>query len=607
MKSVRDMGRGGPGGRPGGGQEEPKRSRASKKYLLLRMWSYLFKYRGLLFLSLGLALTSTLLTLFCPRFSGRAIDAILAPGGVDFYGEKGVFHYCVLMLIFYVVSGILSYALSLTMLHLSQKTVYQLRKDVFDRLSELPVSFFDTHQTGDILSRMQYDINTVNASLANDLRQIVTSSVTVIFSLVMMFSISRWMLIPFAVTIPATVIFTRYKTKKVRPLFRKRSAKLGELNGYAEEILSGQKTIKAYNREEVMTARFKIKNEETAEAYYQADYYGSLIGPSVNFINNLNLCFISVFGAMLYLFGMISVGDISSFVVYSKKFSGPINEFANIMNELQSAFSAAERVFRLIDEPTEAADLPDAEALIDPEGDVEMEHIHFGYLPEKTIIHDLSFKAEKGKLIAIVGHTGAGKTTLINLLMRFYDPQSGEIRVDGKNILHLTRKSLRLAYTMVLQETWLFSGTIAENIAYSRADATREEIEEAAKAAMIHDYIMSLPDGYDTLINEDGLNISKGQKQLMTIARAMLARANMLILDEATSNVDTQTEMKIQAAMYKLMEGKTSFVIAHRLSTIKNADHILVVDAGDIVEQGTHKELLAKGGYYAKLYASQFE
>ena len=601
------MGRGGPGGGPNAGREEPKRSRASKKYLLLRMWSYLFKYRGLLFLSLGLALTSTLLTLFCPRFSGNAIDAILAPGGVDFYGEKGVFHYCILMLIFYVVSGVLSYLLSLTMLHLSQKTVYQLRKDVFDRLSELPVSFFDNHQTGDILSRMQYDINTVNASLANDLRQIVTSSVTVIFSLIMMFSISRWMLLPFAVTIPATVIFTRYKTKKVRPLFRKRSAKLGELNGYAEEILSGQKTVKAYNREEVMTARFKTRNEETAEAYYQADYYGSLIGPSVNFINNLNLAFISVFGAMLYLFGMISVGNISSFVVYSKKFSGPINEFANIMNELQSAFSAAERVFRLIDEPTEVADLPDAEVLTEPEGEVEMEHIHFGYLPEKTIIHDLSFKAEKGKLIAIVGHTGAGKTTLINLLMRFYDPQSGEIRVDGKNIEHLTRKSLRLAYTMVLQETWLFSGTIAENIAYSRADATREEIEEAAKAAMIHDYIMSLPDGYDTLINEDGLNISKGQKQLMTIARAMLARANMLILDEATSNVDTQTEMKIQAAMYKLMEGKTSFVIAHRLSTIKNADHILVVDAGDIVEQGTHRELLAKGGYYAKLYASQFE
>ncbi|MBQ4623963.1 MAG: ABC transporter ATP-binding protein, partial [Clostridia bacterium] len=332
-----------------------------------------------------------------------------------------------------------------------------------------------------------------------------------------------------------------------------------------------------------------------------------LIGPSVNFINNLSLAFVSVFGAVLFLYGKISIGNISSFVLYYRKFSGPINEFANIMNELQSAFSAAERVFRLIDEEPETPDREGAVDLVDPKGEVEMQNIHFGYSDDKIIIHDLSMKAEAGKLIAIVGHTGAGKTTLINLLMRFYDPQSGTIRVDGQDIMGITRKSLRLAYTMVLQETWLFSGTIAENIAYSRSDATQEEIEEAAKTAMIHDYIMSLPQGYDTMINEDGLNISKGQKQLLTIARAMLARANMLILDEATSNVDTQTEMKIQAAMYKLMEGKTSFVIAHRLSTIKNADLILVVDGGDIVEKGTHAELLASGGYYANLYASQFE
>ncbi len=594
----------GPGGRNPGGREEPKRTRASKKYLLVRMWSYLFKYRALLIISLSLALASTLLTLFCPRFSGNAIDAIAAEGGVDW---DTVFHYCWLMLIFYVVSAVLSYALSLVMLKLSQKTVYQLRKDVFDKLSELPVAYFDHHQTGDILSRMQYDINTLNASLTNDLKQIVTSLVTVTFSLIMMVSISPIMLIPFAITIPVTVIFTRYKTKKVRPLFRKRSAKLGELNGYAEEILSGQKSIKAYNREEVMISRFQQKNEDTAEAYYEAEYYGSLIGPSVNYINNVNLALVSVFGAMLYLFGLISVGNISSFVVYSRRFSGPINEFANIMNELQSAFSAAERIFNLIDEAPEKPDVENAVVLKDPEGTVEMEHIKFGYTDDKVIIHDLSLKADKGKLIAIVGHTGAGKTTLINLLMRFYDPQGGKITVDGYDIGEVTRQSLRLAYTMVLQETWLFSGTIAENIAYSRSDATREEIEEAAKTAMIHDYIMSLPDGYDTLINEDGLNISKGQKQLLTIARAMLARANMLILDEATSNVDTQTEMKIQAAMYKLMEGKTSFVIAHRLSTIKNADHILVVENGDIVEQGTHQELLAKKGSYANLYASQFE
>jgi len=584
---------------------EEKRTRASKKFLLLRMWSYLFKYRGLLILALFLTVVSNLLALLGPKLSGLAIDAIgVEIGGVNF---PTVFYYCGLMLVFYVVSGVLSYLLSLVMLNLSQKTVYRMRQDMFEKMSVLPVSYFDHHQTGDILSRMQYDINTVNASLSHDLLQILTSVITVFGSLFMMISIAPVLVLVFVVTIPMTFIFTRYKTKKVRPLFRKRSAKLGEMNGYAEEILSGQKTIKAYHREEVMIERFQIKNEESAEAYYQAEYHGSLVGPSVNFINNLSLSFVSVFGAILFLYGKISIGNISSFVLYSRKFSGPINEFANIMNELQSAFSAAERVFRLMDELPETPDTEDAEVLTRPEGSVEMEHIGFGYSDDKIIIHDLSLKAAPGRLIAIVGHTGAGKTTLINLLMRFYDPQSGRILVDGKDIQHLTRQSLRAAYTMVLQETWLFTGTIAENIAYSRSDATREEIEEAAKTAMIHDYITRLPQGYDTMINEDGLNISKGQKQLLTIARAMLARAHLLILDEATSNVDTQTEMKIQAAMYKLMEGKTSFVIAHRLSTIKNADLILVVDKGDIVEQGTHRELLAAGGFYAKLYASQFE
>jgi len=582
-----------------------KRSKASKKFLLLRMWSYLFKYRGLLVIALVLTIVSNLLALLGPKLSGLAIDAIgVDKGGVNF---QLVFFYCGLMLVFYIVSGVLSYLLSLVMLNLSQKTVYRMRQDMFEKMSVLPVSYFDHHQTGDILSRMQYDINTVNASLSHDLLQIITSVITVFGSLIMMISIAPVLVLVFVVTIPMTFIFTRYKTKKVRPLFRKRSAKLGEMNGYAEEILSGQKTIKAYHREEVMIERFQQKNSDAAEAYYEAEYHGSLVGPSVNFINNLSLSFVSVFGAILFLFGKISIGNISSFVLYSRKFSGPINEFANIMNELQSAFSAAERVFRLMDELPETPDVEGAEVLTNPEGSVEMEHIGFGYTDDKIIIHDLSLKAEPGRLIAIVGHTGAGKTTLINLLMRFYDPQSGRILVDGKDIQGLTRQSLRDAYTMVLQETWLFTGTIAENIAYSRSDATREEIEEAAKTAMIHDYITRLPQGYDTMINEDGLNISKGQKQLLTIARAMLARAHLLILDEATSNVDTQTEMKIQAAMYKLMEGKTSFVIAHRLSTIKNADLILVVDKGDIVEQGTHQELLAAGGFYAKLYSSQFE
>ena len=333
------------------------------------------------------------------------------------------------------------------------------------------------------------------------------------------------------------------------------------------------------------------------------------MGPSVNFINNLSLALISAFGALLYLFGgrfALTLGDLSSFVLYSRKFSGPINELANVISELQSALAAAERVFSLLDAKPEAADAPDAKALTVTNGEVRMQDIHFGYRPDREIIHGLSLKAEGGSLTAIVGPTGAGKTTLTNLLMRFYDPQSGTITIDGQPIHDVTRRSLRLSYAMVLQETWLFTGTIRDNIAYGRPDATDGEVVAAAKAAHIHDFIMALPEGYNTVITEDGVNISQGQKQLMTIARAMLLNAHMLILDEATSNVDTRTEIRIQAAMRELMKGKTCFVIAHRLSTIQNADNILVVREGDIVEQGTHKELLEKNGFYANLYYSQF-
>ncbi len=575
-----------------------------RKKVILRLGKYLLQHKWMVLAAVSLTITGNLLALLGPMLSGYAIDAIgVGPGQTNF---DLVLFYCGLMLVFYVLSSGLSYLLSVLMVKISQKIVYQMRKYLVDKRLELPVRFFDSHQTGDIISRLSYDIDTVNSSLSNDLLQIAASAITVIGSFIMMLRISPPLILVFVVTVPISVLFIIYRTKKVRPLFRKRSAKLGELNGFVEEIISGQKTTKAYHQEQTMVGRFDQRNNEAVEAYYMADYYGSTVGPSVSFINNLSLTLISIFGSLLYLVGSVSLGNLSSFVLYSRKFSGPVNEMANIISELQSAAAAAERVFRMIDEPAEAADLPQAKPLEEVKGDVQMKDIQFGYEPDKVIIHDLNLHAKPGSLVAIVGPTGAGKTTIINLLMRFYDPQKGQILMEGRDSHDITRKSLRAAYTMVLQDTWLFYGSIYDNIAFSRPDATPEEVIEAAKAAKIHNYIMSLPDGYDTIVNGDGLNISQGQKQMLTIARAMLSDAKMLILDEATSNVDTRTEMQIQSAMRNLMKDKTCFVIAHRLSTVQNADTILVVQHGDIIEQGNHEQLMKKGGVYAGLYSSQF-
>ena len=574
--------------------------------ILSRLWKYLYKFKFLLIAALVMTVTSNLLALAGPSLAGNAVNAIVGIGQVDF---QTVFRCCGLMIICYALASLFEWLLSVMLIRLSQKIVFQMRKDVFDHLTTLPVSFFDRHQTGDIISHISYDIDTVNTSLSSDLVQICSSVITVVGSLIMMICINPPLVLVFVVTVPISIMFTRYMSKKVRPLFSRRSAKMGELNGYTEESISGHKTIKSYHQEETMNNRFSTRNTESCDAYYQADYASAGMGPSVNFINNLSLALISVFGAMLYLFGgrfALTLGDLSSFVLYSRKFSGPINEIANVISELQSALAAAERVFLLLEEKPEAADAPDAQALTVTNGEVEMEHIRFGYLPGQEIIHDLTLKADGGSLTAIVGPTGAGKTTLTNLLMRFYDPDSGTICSDRQNNQTVTRSSLRLAYAMVLQETWLFTGTVRENIAYGRPDASQEEIEAAAKAAYIHDFMMALPQGYDTLLTEDGINISQGQKQLLTIARAMLLDAQMLILDEATSNVDTRTEIRIQAAMRQLMKGKTCFVIAHRLSTIQNADNILVVRDGDIVEQGTHSQLIEKDGFYARLFYSQF-
>ena len=571
--------------------------------VLLRLWKYLSSVRWIIIGASVMSVLSNLLGLVSPRLSGAAIDAII-PGAVDM---PVVIRYVIMMVVLAALSSVMSWLLSAIMIRLSRSVVTRMRKEVFDHLTTLPISFFDTHQTGDVISVLSYDIDTVGASLSTDLTQILSSVITVVGSFVMMLTISPVLILIFFFTIPVSILFTRYRSKVVRPLYRKRSKMLGQLNGYCEETVSGLKTIRAYHQEEEFNTRVKGHNDEAIHATWHADHTGAITGPTVNLINNLSLAAVSMFGSMMYMLGGISLGGVSSFVLYSRRFSGPINEFANIISELQSSLAAAERFLSLIDMPSEPADAPDAVDLKSSEGRVEFKDVSFGYTEDVTVLHNVSFTAEPGKVIAIVGETGCGKTTMINLLMRFYDVSDGEIQLDGRDIRTLTRDSLRRQFTMVLQDTWLFDGTVYDNLAYARPEATREEIIAAAKAAHIHDMIMSLPQGYDTVVTDSGNSISKGQKQLMTIARAMLMDSSMLILDEATSNVDTQTERDIQDAMLQLMRGRTCFVIAHRLSTITGADCILVMDKGRIVESGTHQELLQMGGAYAELYNAQFD
>lgn len=587
-----------------GNDQKPK----DYKYCLRRLGDYLYKFKWLLLIALILTIGSNMFALVGPKLLGKAIDAMekeneLGELYVDF---PEVYRIAIMMAIFYVLSGILSYILSRLMIRIGKKVVYKMREDAFTKLQKLPVSYFDTNTIGDIISKMSYDIDTINTSLSSDVITICTSIITVIVSLIMMITIKPILVLVFAITIPISLLFTRFMLKRTHKLFSARSVKLGELNGYAEEMITGNKTIKAYCRENETVKSFDEYNERATSAAYKAEYYGSITGPGVNFVNNLSLSLICIFGTILCIKGDLSVGNMASFVGYSRKFSGPINEIANIFVDLQSALAAGERVFNLIDQEAEKEDKEDAidiEAL----GNVKLDNVYFGYNENKTIINDLSFEAKQGQVIAIVGPTGAGKTTIVNLLMRFYDINSGNIYVDDIDISDIKRDSLRLNYAMVLQDTWLFQGTVFENVAYGKENVTLEQVINACKAAKIHNFIMNLPNGYDTVLIEGGTNISKGQKQLLTIARAMLLDSRMLILDEATSNVDTRTEMKIQSAMKELMVGKTCFIIAHRLSTIQNADLILVVKDGEIVEKGKHEELLSKNGFYHELYYSQFK
>ena len=574
-----------------------------KQTVLVRLGRFFRPYGLQFLLLLALLLAGNLLSLAAPLLSGRAVDAVgIRAGGVDF---PGVFRNCAGMLGCYALSSLLNYTVSFRLLRTAQAVSHDLRKAAFDRMSELPVDYFDTHPSGDLISRVCYDVDTVNATLSTDLLQLGTSVFTVAGSFLMLLLLSPRLTLVFLVTVPLSAALTRFQMKRIHPLFRLRSKELGALNGFAEERMGCRRSIRTYGVEKEDLSLFDERNDAASRAYYDADRASAALGPSVNFVNNISLTFVSVFGALLYLGGGLSLGSLSSFVLYSRKFSGPIREAANLLAELQASAAAAERVLDLLGQEPEAADPDEALPVEHLKGDIRFNHVTFGYDSARPVLRDFTAHIPAGSLAAVVGPTGAGKTTLVSLLLRFYRPQSGTITVDGWPLNAYSRDGLRRRLALVLQDTWLFGGTIAENIAYGAPGARREAIIEAAKAARIHRFISSLPQGYDTVLTDEG--VSKGQKQLLAIARCLLTDAPIVILDEATSNVDTETEGEISLAMERLRQGRTCFVIAHRLATIRGADRILVLDQGGAAEQGTHSELLAAGGVYAQLYAAQFQ
>ncbi len=573
---------------------------------LKRLWYYLSYYKGRLILGIVLTILSNTLSLIGPYLTGQMINemAVVNEGlDIDFHT---IFILGGLMISFYLISSIINYILSIALVKMSQSVFYKLRSDLFNKMTTVKVNYFDTNQTGDIISRMSYDIDTIAGSLSSDALSLITSTITLVVSFVMMIIVSPLLLLIFFITIPLSFLMTSLLSRIIKKKLRIRNRSLGELNGYTEEMISAQKTIQSYVQEEAIYEKYQSLNEDTAKKSYEAGYYLTTTGPSIMFINNFGTALVGTAGAVLALFGRILIGDLSAFMLYSKRFSGPINHVSNLIADIQSALAAAERVFYVLDQEDETKDIEDAKDFGIRQGAVKVDNISFRYVPETPVLENVSFNVKPGQTVAIVGETGAGKTTLVNLLMRFYDIDKGQILIDNTNIEHYNRRYYRKAFSMVLQDTWIFKGTVLENIKYGNGDVSFEEVVEAAKKARIHHYISHLPDGYDTMLSDEGVNISKGQKQLIVIARAMLSKSQLLILDEATSNVDTYTEVNIQEAMLNLMENKTSFVIAHRLSTIRNADIILFVDKGNIIEQGTHDNLMAKKGHYHDLFMSQF-
>ena len=601
----------GPMGGPRGGQTT-ERAKDFKKTTKKLIRSYLVDYKIPIIIVMIFAIGSTIFTIVGPKILGNATTEIfnglvskLSGGtGIDF-GKVGQIALTLLGL--YVISALFSFVQRFLMTNVAQKITYKLRNDIAIKINKLPMKYFDKKTNGEVLSIITNDIDTLSMNLNQSITEIITSVCTIIGILVMMFSISWQMTLISLVILPIAGVLVTFIVKKSQKYFTRQQDYLGHVNGQVEEIYGGLNIVKVFNAEEKVTKDFEKANDELYHSGWKSQFLSGLMHPVMNFISNVGYVAVAVAGGYLAINGTITVGNIQSFIQYNKQFTQPINQLAQISNMLQAMMAAAERIFEFLEEPEEVVT---AKGNIDTsklKGNVEFKHVKFGYAPEKTIIKDFNANVHEGQKIAIVGPTGAGKTTMVKLLMRFYDVTDGEIDVDGHNVKDFDRGELRKMFGMVLQDTWLFGGTVKENIKYSKEDATDTEVVEAAKAAHVHHFIKTLPNGYNSMINEESTNISAGQKQLLTIARVILADPKILILDEATSSIDTRTEIQIQSAMDNLMKGRTSFIIAHRLSTIKNADLILVMNHGDIVEQGTHDELLVKNGFYADLYNSQFE
>ncbi len=601
----------GPMGGPRGGQTT-ERAKDFKKTTKKLISSYLAKYKIPIIIVMIFAIGSTIFTIVGPKILGNAtteifnglVSKLSGGAGIDFVKVGQI---ALTLLGLYVISALFSFVQRFLMTNVAQKITYKLRNDVAIKINKLPMKYFDKKTNGEVLSIITNDIDTLSMNLNQSITEIITSVCTIIGILIMMFSISWQMTLISLVILPIAGILVTGIVKKSQKYFIRQQNYLGHVNGQVEEVYGGLNIVKVFNAEGKVIKDFEKANDELYHSGWKSQFLSGLMFPVMNFISNVGYVAVAVAGGYLAINGTITVGNIQSFIQYNKQFTQPINQLAQISNMLQAMMAAAERIFEFLEEPEEEVTAKgdiDASKL---NGNVEFKHVKFGYDSERTIINDFNANVHEGQKIAIVGPTGAGKTTMVKLLMRFYDVTDGEILVDGHNVKDFDRGELRKLFGMVLQDTWLFGGTVKENIQYSKEDATDAEIVEAAKAAHVHHFIKTLPKGYNSLINEESTNISAGQKQLLTIARVILADPKILILDEATSSIDTRTEIQIQSAMDNLMKGRTSFIIAHRLSTIKNADLILVMNHGDIVEQGTHEDLLAKNGFYADLYNSQFE